>query len=97
MLDRTAEGLLGAASRLLSRDRVFDAVQRGLSASLTARKAFERNVVRVLSGVNVPTRQDLDRLHERVQTIDEALDDALRRVDRLTAQAARRGALPPRR
>lgn len=70
--------------RLLSRDRVFGAVQRGFSASLTARKAFERNVVRILSTANVPSLQDLDRLHEQVRAIDQDLDDAVLRVQRLS-------------
>jgi len=71
-------------SRMLSEDSVFGLVQRGLKGTLTARKAFERNVVRILTTANVPSRQDLDRLMERVDGIDREVDDLIRRIYSIT-------------
>ena len=74
------------AVRLLSSDSVFNAMQRGFSATFQARKLFERNVVRVLSSANVPSRQDLARLIERLEDIDAELDTLVHRVDQATAR-----------
>lgn len=75
-------------SRLLSEDSIFELVQRSLAGTLSARRVFERNVVRLLATANVPSRQDLDRLLERVDGIDREVDDLIRRIRTITEALA---------
>lgn len=85
------------AARIVSSDVAFGWLQRGLHTTLSARNLFERNVVRVFSSVNIPSKQDLDRLSERVEEIDRDLDHIIGRIERLTRRLERNNdALRPR-
>jgi hypothetical protein len=98
VLGAALERSVWLASRLLASDTVFGWVQQALFGSLVARKAFDRQVGRVLSGANVPSLQDLDRLLERMDRIDGELDELVRRVEALHGRLSTRdeaGALPP--
>ena len=96
MLAESLEKTRRVAVRLLSSDSVFTALQRGFSATFQARKLFERNVVRVLSSANVPSRQDLHRLIERLEDIDADLDTLVHRVEQATRQLERERRSKPR-
>ena len=76
-------------SRLLARDAVFRAVQRGLHSSVDARRAFDRNADRVWSLLDVPSRREIDQLQADLEELDEALSAIQRRVQRLQTAAAK--------
>ncbi len=85
----TASGnlLRRMASRLLAKDTVFEAVQAGLRSTLEARRTMDRNVGRVLAGLNVPSNQEVERLTEDVRALDQEIGRLSARIERL-AEAA---------
>ncbi len=74
------------SSKLLARDAVFRAVQGGLHSSMGARRALDRNAERLFSLLDVPSRSDIQRLHDDIAAIDETLADLQHRLARLKDQ-----------
>ncbi|MEM7678216.1 MAG: hypothetical protein AAF449_19670 [Myxococcota bacterium] len=70
-------------SKLLAKDTVFRSVQRTLHASLDARRAADRNIERILSVMDIPSRQDIERLETDIQEVDEALESLQQRLHRI--------------
>jgi hypothetical protein len=80
----------------LAVDAVFAVVQRGLVSMLHARQLFDRGVGRILAGASIPSRQDLDRLLERVELIDHDLQEVAARVEGLSTRIRAQRATGPR-
>ncbi|MCB9655563.1 MAG: hypothetical protein H6729_15685 [Deltaproteobacteria bacterium] len=87
MLRQTRDRLQATASRLLAKDRVFVRFQRTLRASLGMRRAIDRNVDRVLAGLNFPSRREVERLNHQLALLDHDLTTLLDRVESLTEAA----------
>ena len=77
------------ASRLLAKDTVFEVVQGGLRATLEARRAVDRNVGRLLAGLNVPSNQEVERLVADVRALDREIGALSSRITKLAEQAER--------
>ncbi|MBK8010803.1 MAG: hypothetical protein IPK13_05605 [Deltaproteobacteria bacterium] len=80
----TRDRLRANASRLLAKDRVFVRFQRTLHASLGLRRAIDRNVDRVLAGLNFPSRREVERLNHQLALLEHDLTALLSRVESLT-------------
>ena len=79
-------------SELLAKDSVFGTVQRTLLSTLDARRAFDRNVGRVLAGLNLPSSQEVNRLYEDVRALERDISDLTAQTERLLVLAqTRRG------
>lgn len=90
VLDRASHTASKIVSRLLSDERVFTWVQRGLSCTLDARRIFERNMTRLLATISVPSQQDLARLNDRVEQLDRNLGQTIERLERVTQRLKQR-------
>jgi ubiquinone biosynthesis protein UbiJ len=93
MFEDSSNLLKRRVSRLLGRDRVFRAVQRSLRASMLARQALDRNVSRVLGGLDLPAQSDVARLADHVRDLDERVSALTSRLERL-AETLEHGADP---
>lgn len=78
------------ASKLLSFDAVFGGVQSALKKSLDARRTLERNIERVLAGVNLPSSRDVERILQQVKELDRDLGSISERVERVAQRLERR-------
>jgi hypothetical protein len=74
------------ASRLLSDDSVFGAVQRMFASTLDARRALERNMERLLAGANLPSARDLSRVIEQLAELDREIAGLSKRVAALSVK-----------
>lgn len=83
MSTKPDDWLLQVASRLLAKDGVFAGFQRTLRATLEARRTVDRNVGRVLAGLNLPSFQDVERLFDHIQALEQDLGDLSRRLSAL--------------
>ena len=70
-------------SRWLAKDAVFEGVQKALLSTLDARRAVDRNIGRVLAGLNLPSYQEVSRLHEDVRALEREVAELTRRAQRL--------------
>ncbi|MEQ9499038.1 MAG: hypothetical protein RIT81_19310 [Deltaproteobacteria bacterium] len=87
MYTESGNRLRRIASRLLAKDTVFEIVQGGLRVTLEARRAVDRNVGRVLAGLNVPSNQEVELLVEEVRALDRELSQLSVRIERLAEEA----------
>ena len=88
LLARAEEIMSRLASRLLSVDSVFKTVQRGLLSTLDARRTVERNIERVLTGANLPSARDLERVAEQLAELDREIARISRRMTELQAMVS---------
>lgn len=83
MFTREGNLLRRIASRLIARESVFRALQGVLRASQHARKAMDRNVSRIFSGLNVASHEDIVRLHREVRELETEVAWLAERLHRL--------------
>lgn len=95
MFEASGNSLRHLTSRLLAVDSVFRGVQRALLESLEVRRALDRNVGRLLAGLNVPSHQEVSRLFDHLDRIDSALAELGRRVNTLAAELEAEEAASP--
>lgn len=84
MTAKPEDWVLRAASRLLAQDGVFAGFQRTLRATLEARRAVDRNVGRLLAGLNLPSFQDVERLFDHITALEGDLADLSERLRALS-------------
>lgn len=82
----SADRLRRLSSRLIANDRVFLGFQRGLEVSDRARRKLDRNLLRLLSALNLPAYADVARIDEQVALLEE---DVARLAGRLAVLRAR--------
>lgn len=71
------------ASELLAKDSVFSGVQRALLGTLDARRAVDRNIGRVLAGLNLPSHIEVDRLYDDVRALEQDVARLTQRAEAL--------------
>jgi hypothetical protein len=74
--------------RLLASERVSAGLHGLLSSALHARDTFGRGVQQALHAANLPSREDVAALRERIAELESAIDGLAARVD---APAGRAG------
>lgn len=84
---RSGNLIRAVASRLLAREPVFAQVQRMLLGTLDARRALDRNVGRVLAGLNLPSAQELDRLYRDVRALEQEMAELSVRAEAMARAA----------
>ena len=89
MFARPGSRARSVASRLLAKDSVFSGVQRALLGTLDARRAVDRNIGRVLAGLNLPSHQEVDRLYDDVRALEREVAGLTERARRLANRRAR--------
>jgi hypothetical protein len=77
---------------VLNNERFIQGVQRLMQASLEFRDFLQRAVSAALEQINLPTREDLDRLHELLLTMDERLDGIERQLERISTPSGEKSA-----
>lgn len=87
MLTRPGNLARALASRLLAKDSVFTGVQRALLSTLDARRAVDRNIGRVLAGLNLPSHQEVDRLYEDVRALEREVAALAERAHRINERS----------
>lgn len=92
ILDLGEERLGELLSQLMSNEHFVNAMQNALSSSLSAKRAVDKNVMRALSMINVPTLDDVEELREKLNALDDVMAQVYQRVQDLHAVADSRPA-----
>ena len=99
ILDLGEERLGELLSQLMSNEHFVNAMQNALSSSLSAKRAVDKNVMRALSMINVPTLDDVEELREKLNALDDVMAQVYQRVQDLHTVADSRpgdeAAAPP--
>jgi hypothetical protein len=69
-------------TRLLGSERVTSGISRMVSGALQARGAIDRGVKGALHAANLPSREDVDALRQKLDDLEATLDGLTDRVKR---------------
>lgn len=92
ILDLGEERLGELLSQLMSNEHFVNAMQNALTSSLSAKRAVDKNVMRALSMINVPTLDDVEELREKLNALDDVMAQVYQRVQDLHTVADSRPA-----
>ena len=67
-------------NQLLANEAFVTAVQKAITGGLSAKRAVDKNVARVLGIVNVPTLDDVEQVREKLRELEDALQEIGERV-----------------
>ncbi|HYZ88607.1 MAG TPA: phasin family protein [Myxococcales bacterium] len=81
------------ATQLLSNEKLMGALQKTVSAALEAKGLVERNVQSVLSTMNIPTANDVQRLQGKIDELERVFEGLSAKIAELQKREA--GAAPP--
>lgn len=73
LVSQWERGVNDLANRAMASDEFNRSMHGGLGVSLTAQKAFGDALGRVLTSLNLPTRNEITALGDRLQSIEERL------------------------
>lgn len=82
-------------NQLLSNEAFVHAVQRAITSGLGAKRSMDRGMTTLLSLVNIPTLEDVEKIRERMGELEETLGEITSRLEavssRLDTKPAPRG------
>ena len=67
-------------NQLLANEAFVTAVQKAITSGLTAKRAVDKNLSRVLSIANVPTLDDVDQVRQKLRELEDSLQEIGERV-----------------
>ena len=94
ILEMGEERLAEVVSQLMSSERFVAAVQQTISASLSAKKNVDKGVSTLLSLVNVPTLDDVEKVRTRMNEVEETLAEIGARLSALNTRLQERASEP---
>lgn len=74
-------------NQLLANEVFVQAMQRAISGSIGAKRNLDKGVSTLLSLVNVPTLDDVDKVKEKLDELEETIGEIAERVERLSRRA----------
>jgi hypothetical protein len=74
-------------NQLLANEAFVSAVQKAITGGLSAKRAVDKNLSRVLSIANVPTLDDVDQVKTKLRELEDALQEIGERVRALSEKA----------
>lgn len=74
-------------NQLLANEAFVTAVQKAVTSGLTAKRAVDKNLARVLSIANVPTLDDVDQVRGKLRELEDSLQEIGERVRALNEKA----------
>jgi Poly(hydroxyalcanoate) granule associated protein (phasin) len=81
------------ATHLLSNEKLMGALQKTVNAALEAKGLVERNVQSVLSTMNIPTANDVQRLQGKIDELERVFEGLSAKIAELQKREV--GAPPP--
>jgi hypothetical protein len=76
------EGMGKAVAKLLASDRVTTGLQTLVSSAIQAKSTFDRGVKGALHAANLPSREDVDALKQKLEELESMIDGLSARIER---------------
>jgi polyhydroxyalkanoate synthesis regulator phasin len=83
------------ATHLLSNEKLMGALQKTVSAALEAKGVVERKVQTVLSTMNIPTANDVQRLQGKIDELERVFEGLSTKISELQKREAAAPPPPP--
>jgi prefoldin subunit 5 len=83
ILSTGEERLSKVAAQLMSNEKFVSTLQAVVQRTLEAKGLLDRTVQRALSGMNIPTTRDVEKLGERLSGLEQALESLDRRIEQI--------------
>lgn len=77
-------------NQLLANEVFVQAMQRAITGSIGAKRNLDKGVTTLLSFVNVPTLDDVDRVKEKLDELEETMGEIASRVEKLSGRVDKR-------
>ncbi|MCC7074529.1 MAG: hypothetical protein IT383_24695 [Deltaproteobacteria bacterium] len=77
-------------NQLLANEVFVQAMQRTITGSIGAKRNIDKGVSTLLSLVNVPTLDDIDKVKEKLDELEETIGEIADRVGRMKGRGAKR-------
>lgn len=71
-------------NQLLANEVFVQAMQRAISGSIGAKRNLDKGVSTLLSLVNVPTLDDVDKVKDKLDELEETIGEIAAKVERLS-------------
>ncbi|MBI1948011.1 MAG: hypothetical protein HYS27_20135 [Deltaproteobacteria bacterium] len=76
-------------NQLLANEVFVQAMQRAISGSIGAKRNLDKGVSTLLSLVNVPTLDDVDKVKDKLDELEETIGEIAAKVERLSRKGAK--------
>ena len=83
ILGLSEERMGEVVSQLLANEAFVGAVQRAISSSLVAKRSVDKGVSTMLGLVNVPTLDDVEKIRDRLNDVEQSMSEIATRVEAL--------------
>ena len=90
ILGLSEEKMGEVVSQLLANEGFVGAVQRAITSSLVAKRSVDKGVSTMLGLVNVPTLEDVDKIRDRLNDVEQSMSEIATRIEGLAAKKKKR-------
>ena len=70
-------------NQLLANEAFVSAMQKAIAGSLGAKRSMDKTLSAVLGMVNVPTLEDVDKIRDKMNELEEAMSEIGERLEKL--------------
>jgi hypothetical protein len=70
-------------NQLLANEAFVSAMQKAIAGSLGAKRSMDKTLSTVLGMVNVPTLEDVDKIRDKMNELEEAMAEIGERLEKL--------------
>lgn len=70
-------------NQLLANEAFVSAMQKAIAGSLGAKRSMDKTLSAVLGMVNVPTLEDVDKIRDKMNDLEEAMSEIGERLEKL--------------
>ena len=73
-------------NQLLASESFVSAVQRAITSSIGAKRSVDKGVTAMLGLVNIPTLEDVDKIRDKMNELEETIAEIGDRLEKLNAK-----------
>ena len=73
-------------NQLLANESFVGAVQRAISGGIGAKRSVDKGVATLLGTLNIPTLDDVDKIRDKMNEVEQTLADIGERLEKLNAK-----------
>lgn len=78
-------------NQLLANEAFVSAMQKAIAGSLGAKRSMDKTLSTVLGMVNVPTLDDVDKIRDKMNELEEAMAEIGERLEKLNDKLSKNG------